>query len=230
MDGDFSQTAALLSDPGRAAMVMALMNDVSLPAGQLALIGNVAPQTASSHLAKLVRGRLLVGENRGRHRYYRLAGREVAYAVEALLAIAPRISHGRLQPPSDHRLVQVRTCYSHLAGKVAVQLADTLVERRILRRKTRREFAITPSGQDWFAELGIELSKSQLHQRGFARTCLDWTERRDHIAGKLGSLLLTRFRELKWFAPLRDTRALRVSLEGEKKLHELLRISVRRNS
>ena len=204
-------------------MVMALMNGISLPAGQLALIGNVAPQTASSHLAKLVRGRLLVGESRGRHRYYRLAGREVAYAVEALLAIAPHFSHNRSrQPLADDALVRARTCYSHLAGKVGVELADALVERRILRRKTRREFAVTPLGRDWFAEIGIELTDSQARQRGFARTCLDWTERRDHIAGKLGSLILTRFRELKWFAPLRDTRALRVTLEGERKLQQLL--------
>ena len=205
-------------------MMMALMDGTALPAGQLAIIGNVAPQTASSHLSKLVQGRLLIAEHQGRHRYYRLASREVAYAIEALLSVSPRpVSESPTRRPPDDPLAHARTCYSHLAGRLAVKIADALVQRGVLVRRASREFAITNPGQEWFAALGIELSDRQLKQPGFARSCLDWTERRDHIAGKLGSMMLSRFRELKWFAPMRNTRALRVTLEGEQKLNGFLK-------
>jgi DNA-binding transcriptional ArsR family regulator len=223
MDRDFSQTAALLSDPRRAAMLMALMDGTALPAGQLAIIGNVAPQTASSHLSKLLQGRLLIAESRGRHRYYRLANHKVAYAVEALLALAP-FRQERVTPRvPDKRLIHARSCYSHLAGKIAVQIADALLQHRLLVRRASREFAVTSRGRDWFAQLGIELTATQSNQTGFARRCLDWTERRDHIAGKLGAIMLNRFRELKWVVPIRNTRALRVTLQGEQKLYDCLR-------
>ena len=228
MNADISQTAALLSDPGRAAMLLALMDGTSLPAGQLAMIGNIAPQTASSHLSKLVSGRLLVVESRGRHRYYRLANSEVAQAIESLMAIAPRSDSLPVLPRAgNEQFLRARTCYSHLAGRLAVQITQRLLERDVLRRHTAREFAVTKHGCDWFAGLGIEFTSRQLKQHGFAKRCLDWTERRDHIAGKLGVMLLDRFYELKWFAPIRDTRALRVTLQGEQKLYDYLRINGR---
>jgi DNA-binding transcriptional ArsR family regulator len=226
MNAAFSQIAQLLSDPGRAAMIMALMDGTVLPAGQLAIIGNVAPQTASSHLAKLVRGKLLVAKDEGRHRYYRIANSDVAHAVEALLAIGLRASYERFGTRvRDERLVYARTCYSHLAGRVAVEIAEALQERRVLTAETR-QFGITVRGHEWFRQLGIDLTAASLKQPGFARRCPDWTERRDHIAGKLGSALLNRFRELKWFVPLRNSRALRVTLEGQQKLRDLLRIQM----
>ena len=226
MRDDFSQTAALLSDPGRAAMLMALIGGGALPAGQLAMIGNVAPQTASSHLAKLLEGELLSVQIRGRHRYYRLANPEVAHAIEALLAIAPRPANGeRTTPPGrDKQLAYARTCYSHLAGQLAVEIADSLLQRRVVTRRASQEFAVTRRGLDWFAQLGIALTERQTSLPRFARCCLDWTERRDHIAGALGALMLKRFRELKWVAPLRDTRALRVTVEGEPAFYRLLHI------
>jgi len=211
-------------------MLLALMDGTALPAGQLAMIGNVAPQTASSHLSKLIQGRLLVVESRGRHRYYRLANTEVAHAVEALLALAPRSLNLRVVPrPSDEQFLRARTCYSHLAGRLAVQITESLLAGGVLRRHTAREFAVTKHGCDWFAQLGIEFTSRQSKQPGFAKRCLDWTERRDHIAGKLGVMMLNRFYELKWFAALRNTRALRVTLQGEQKLYECLRVKGRQN-
>lgn len=227
MNRDFSQTAALLSDPGRAAMLIALLDGGTLPAGHLAMIGNIAPQTASSHLAKLVQGKLLTVQERGRHRYYRLANTEIAHIIEAMLAVCPPSTQDRDRidvRASDHYLAYARTCYSHLAGRLAVEMAHALLQRRVLRHSAVKEFAVTRSGREWLAQLGIPLTEQQTKHRQFARCCLDWTERRYHIAGALGSALLNRFRELKWIAPLRDTRAVRITIEGQQGLYKLLQI------
>jgi hypothetical protein len=212
-------------------MLLALMDGRALPAGQLAMIANVAPQTASSHLTKLVGGSLLAVEQQGRHRYYRLANSEVAHAIEALLAIAPRPepllrSPGR-PDAQDGTPAYARTCYSHLAGQLAVDVADTLQRRGLLVKSPRHSFGVTQRGRRWFADLGIAFTERQMADPRLARCCLDWTERRHHIAGRLGSAILTRFRELKWIMPIRDSRAVRVTLEGEKKLWELLRVNGR---
>lgn len=234
MSHDFSDTASLFSDPGRSAMLIALMDGRALPAGQLAMIANVAPQTASSHLTKLLDGHLLAVEQQGRHRYYRLASSDVAHAIEALLAIAPRANaadrksaKGRVP---DSALAYARTCYSHLAGRLAVDFADALRGRALLTEAEGNRFAVTRRGRTWLAQLGIEITERQMKDPRFARRCLDWTERRHHIAGQLGSAMLLRFREQKWIAPIRDTRAVRVTLEGERRLWELLRVNGRDRS
>jgi len=233
MKEDISHTAALLSDPARAAMLMALIGGAALPAGQLAVIGKVAPQTASSHLSKLLRGKLLMVEDQGRHRYYRLASAEVAHAIEALLALGPRWKneHASITARApDNPLAYARSCYSHLAGRLGVQIVDALLARQLLARREPRQFAVTPQGREWFTNLGIELTKAQMNQPRFARCCLDWTERRYHLAGKLGSMMLSRFRELKWLAPIRETRALRVTLKGQQQFYDLLRLNGNRNA
>ncbi|MFZ0705275.1 MAG: winged helix-turn-helix domain-containing protein [Candidatus Korobacteraceae bacterium] len=234
MSHDFSDVAALFSDPGRSAMLIALMDGRALPAGQLAMIANVAPQTASSHLTKLVDGQLLAVEAQGRHRYYRLAGSEVAHAVEALMAITPRanqaVQKSAIRRTPDYALAYSRTCYSHLAGRLAVNLADALQHRGMLEPGEANSFAVTQRGRNWFARLGIEITGREMKDPRFTRRCLDWTERRHHIAGHLGSAMLARFRELKWIAPIRDSRAVRVTLEGERKLWQLLRVNGRDRS
>lgn len=234
MSRDFSDTAALFSDPGRAAMLIALMDGRALPAGQLAMIANVAPQTASSHLTKLMEGRILAVEQQGRHRYYRLANIDVAHAIEALLTVASRPNDvaarstgGRRTP--EAALAYARTCYSHLAGRLGVDIAEALQVGGFLVKREDR-FAVTQRGRAWLGQLGIATSDRQLRNPRFARRCLDWTERRHHIAGHLGSAMLMRFRELKWIMPMRDTRAVRVTLEGERKLWELLRVDGREHS
>jgi DNA-binding transcriptional ArsR family regulator len=229
MSRDFSDVAALFSDPGRSAMLVALMDGRALPAGQLALIANVAPQTASSHLTKLVDGHVLAVEQQGRHRYYRLAGIDVAHAIEALLAITPRANDTaarKLTRGPDDTLAYARACYSHLAGRLAVDIAEALQVCGMLVKREDR-FAVTQRGREWFAQLGIGMTEQQTKEPRFARRCLDWTERRHHIAGHLGSAMLIRFWELKWIAPMRDSRAVRVTLEGERKFWELLRVNGR---
>jgi DNA-binding transcriptional ArsR family regulator len=229
---EFSDAAALFSHPSRSAMLIGLMDGRALPAGRLAMIANVAPQTASSHLSKLVDGRLLLVEQQGRHRYYRLSSADVAHVVEALLVIAHKgTTPSRLSSvrKPDAAIAYARTCYSHLAGRLAVDIADALQAHGLL---VNREdgFAITQRGCEWSERLGIDISVRQMGNPRFARHCLDWTERRHHVAGPLGSAMLKQFRELKWIVPMCDTRAVRVTLEGERKLWELLRVKARNHS
>ena len=222
-----SETASLISDPGRASMLMALLGGVTMPAGQLAMIANIAPQTASSHLSRLVAGELLAVEQQGRHRYYRLSSSEVAHAIEALLAATPCPSQRRGMglasfSPANESLAFARTCYSHLAGKLAVQIVSFLEYHRYLLPSEPLQYKVSTRGRTWFQEFGIALHDSQLKHPRFARRCLDWTERRPHIAGNLGCAMLARLRELKWVAPVRGSRALRLTFEGRQGCEKLL--------
>jgi DNA-binding transcriptional ArsR family regulator len=233
MSQDLAETALLLSDPGRTSIVMVLLGNIALPAGQLAIIANVAPQTASSHLAKLVSGQILAVERQGRHRYYRLANVDVAHAIEALLAITSSRSNGSGNAnhlPSKSTptgaLAYARTCYSHLAGRLAVELVAAFEKRDYLRRGEPKRFVVTKKGREWLERLGVEAAESHWQQTQFARQCLDWSERRHHVAGELGTALLTRLLDSKWIAPVRGSRAVRVTIKGQAKFQELLEIRV----
>lgn len=230
MNPDLSTTANLIGDPGRAAILLSLMDGIALPAGELARIANVSPQTASGHLVKLVHGGFLKVESQGRHRYYQLAGAKIADAIEALLVVTPP-RHVKKETIPDNAsagsLAYARTCYSHLAGWLGVQIAHALVERRLLLPSDAKTYTITPAGIAWFADLGVEASVSALDKPSTAVRCLDWTERRHHLAGALGCAMYRRLRELRWLAPISETRAVRVTLEGKNQLWRLLRIPTR---
>jgi DNA-binding transcriptional ArsR family regulator len=228
MNEQLSRTANLLGDPGRAAILLRLMSGLALPAGELALTANVAPQTASEHLAKLVEGRLLHVERQGRHRYYRLAGAQVADAVEALLVLnaVPRQSFGGSvsSRPQVGSLQHARTCYGHLAGWLGVQIAKSLEERGMIEPSTAKAYSVSPSGRKWFEGIGVSIPLSAANRRKLAVRCLDWTDRRHHLAGTLGCAMLKRFRELGWLSPVGETRAVRITIEGRVRFWELLRI------
>ncbi len=228
MHQDLSLTANLLGDPGRAAIVLSLMDGLALPAGELASIANVAPPTASGHLARLIDGGLLSVERQGRHRYYRLSSPEVADAIEALLVLTarPRETTGPTHTVTAGTLAHARTCYAHLAGWLGVQIAEELERRALLRVSGPKHYTVTAPGRTWFQSLGIELPDEIRVPNKFARRCLDWTERRHHLAGPLGCALYKRLGELRWVAPIRGTRAVRVTLEGKSRLWELLRLPI----
>jgi len=225
-----SSTTNLLADPGRAAILLRLMSGLALPAGELAATANVAPQTASEHLVKLVEGRFLDVERQGRHRYYRLASAEVADAIEALLVLTAR--SGVSNPvvassrPQVGSLAHARTCYGHLAGWVGVQIAKNLEARGMIKLYDAKAYSISPSGKEWFEGIGVGVPSSGVAQKKLAVRCLDWTERRHHLAGTLGCALYKRFRELGWLMPIRDTRVVRVTMEGRTQVWKLLGIAV----
>ena len=231
MDPDISAVAALIGDSTRARMLWALMGGLALPAGELAMSANVAPQTASAHLSRLLEGKLLRAEAQGRHRYYRLASPEIATAIEALANVAPRAKvHIQQETDSSNPLRFARTCYNHFAGTVAVRINDALQDRRLLALSRGKEYRLTSEGQRWFKELGIDIETMKSRRCVFARPCLDWSERRHHLAGTLGTALLQRFFELKWVVRIDKTRALRVTYEGQEQLSKLLAINFKPRS
>jgi len=229
MHQDLSLTANLLGDPGRAAILLSLMDGLALPAGELASIANVAPQTASGHLARLIDGGLLSVERQGRHRYYRLSSPEVADAIEALLVLTARPRSAEPTAPTHKvtagSLAHARTCYAHLAGWLGVHIAQELEHRALLKPSGPKIYTVTPSGRAWFQSLGMEVPQD-LAPNKLARRCLDWTERRHHLAGTLGCAMYRRFQELRWVVPIRGTRAVRVTLEGKSRLWDLLRLPI----
>jgi DNA-binding transcriptional ArsR family regulator len=223
-----ASTAALLGDPARASILLSLMDGQALPAGELARIANIAPQTASGHLARLLEGRLLRVEIQGRHRYYRLSGPRVAEALESLLVLAHR-PHPRSPHPTPAQpgtLAYARTCYAHIAGRLGVQIAQAFEQQSLLTPARGKTLRITSAGTAWLENLGIHLPSTPNARVTAARRCLDWTERRHHLAGPLGCALYRRLRELEWLVPLCDTRALRLTLRGRRGLHDTLHLSI----
>lgn len=229
MDADISAVAALIGDTTRAQMLWALMSGLALPAGELAMSANVAPQTASAHLSKLLEGKLLSAEIQGRHRYYRLASPEIGAVIEALATVAPRRDvEVRQETGQSNPLRFARTCYNHFAGTLAVQINEALQERGFLTPGRDKQYRVTNEGRVWFEELGIDIAEIKSDRSGFARQCLDWTERRHHLAGALGTRLLQRFFELKWVVRVDRTRAVRVTHKGQEQLGKLLGIDFKR--
>lgn len=209
-EADFSSVAALIGEPSRAAMLSALMNGLALPAGELAELAGISPQTTSAHLQKLLNGQLLAVETHGRHRYYRLKNPDVAAALEALMQLAPNLKPRALR---DDALARARTCYDHLAGQLGVRLEVALIHNGWLERR-ELTYHLTPTGVARLEGFGVDTSAITLEPR-FAKACLDWTERRYHVGGLLGRTLTKRFLELGWLAQFKDTRALRLTQVGQ---------------
>jgi DNA-binding transcriptional ArsR family regulator len=213
---DITGVAGLLADSSRATMLQALMDQRARTAGELARLAKIAPSTASQHLGRLTDGELLVVEAQGRHRYYRLANPQVAALLEGMMAFAPASV-----PPAPQRvgfdLRFARTCYDHLAGTIATALYDRLQADGTL-RVTSSGVTLTPAGTRRLQSLGIDTESLRAGRRPLVRACLDWTERRDHLAGGLGAALLNQFRTQQWLTPRNAPRALRLTTTGRRAL------------
>lgn len=217
-----SDVASLVGEPSRAAILLALLDGRALPAGELAGEADLSAAATSLHLAKLTQGGLLAVHREGRHRYYRLANEDVAHALEALGVIATARPAPRALSPERAALRAARTCYDHLAGALAVTLAQRLEAERVLATTGERDYAITPKGAAWLADrLAIEAGALAQGRRPLARRCLDWTERRPHVAGALGAAILTRLLEARWAVKRPHSRALRVTERGREGLRGL---------
>jgi DNA-binding transcriptional ArsR family regulator len=204
MNADVASVGALLAEPARAKVLLALGDGRSLPASMLASEAGVAPSTASHHLARLVDGGLLTVASRGRHRYYALAGPHVAELLEAVARVAPTQPVTSLRAGTRaHALRYARHCYDHLAGRLGVALAEALVVGR------DDDLEVTAAGANRLAAIGVEVRAGES-----ARACLDWTEQRHHVAGHLGRALLLRLLALDWLQRSPGTRALRLTDAG----------------
>ena len=211
-DADIASAAALIADSTRAAILRALLPDRPLAAGELARLAGVSAATASFHLAKL----LVIRQ--GRHRYYRLAGHEVAAALEALGLISPGLPVRSLRQSREAAaLAEARTCYDHLAGRAGVEVLDGLLRQGLLEEKSGRtdrgdtsshRFEVTGAGAKELGSFGLNLKQIRRSRRQFAGTCIDWTQRRRHLNGALAAAITSRMFELGWIerAPQRQRR------------------------
>ena len=218
MPTDFAAVARLLANQSRSRVVDALTEGRPLAAGELARLAGVRPSTISEHLSALVDGGLLTVVDAGRHRYYELAGPRVAEALEALSMICPTMPVRSLRQASGARaLRRARTCYDHLAGALGVALLDAMLESRWLGPdydERGPSFTVSPAGADQLGRLGVDVEACRRSRRQFARPCLDWTQRRMHVAGALGAGIRTALDEQGWIRAVDTGRGLSITPAG----------------
>jgi len=215
------EVAALVGDTARATMLAALMGGQALTASELAALAHVSRPTASGHLGKLVGAKLLSVTQKRRNRYYRIASPLVAGMLESIKAVAALETPARYQPRSaqDDALRFARTCYDHLAGRLGVAIADALVAKKYV-VLSEEGGEVTARGKKFLAQFGANLADQSGQRRIFCRACLDWSERRHHVAGQVGAEIWKRCLELGWVMRGRDSRAVRITPAGQRGLRE----------
>ncbi|MFD1880393.1 ArsR/SmtB family transcription factor [Paracoccus pacificus] len=217
MDGspDITRIAALIGDPARANMLTALMSGRALTASELAQVAGITAQTASSHLARLADGGLIRQRKQGRHRYHALASTTVAELLETLMGIAAEAGHLRTRPgPRDPELRRARVCYDHLAGEMGTRMFESLLASGHLRRDGDA-IRLTETGAELMRQLGIDPAPPRQSRSQACLECLDWSERRSHLAGRIGRALLARMIEKGWARREAGSRVVRFSAGGE---------------
>ena len=211
---DISQIAGLLGDRARARMMTALMGGKSLTATELALEADITPQTASSHLARLLDNKLVVVQKQGRHKYFQLAGYQVAELLETLLNLSAGTDYSTVQTgPMDPALRQARICYDHLAGELGVQLLDALRGNQLLEEQ-HQTLVLTSAGETLFQQAGADIGQLSTKRRPLCKHCLDWSERRHHLAGTLGHWVLQDVFQQGWAQQDMDSRVIRFTPRG----------------
>ncbi len=202
-----------------------LMDGKAFTATELAIAADTSAPNISMHLAKLVQADLLSAESQGRHRYYKFARKEIAYAIEAMTHLIP---YSKKQQPAEENMPaikQCRTCYDHLAGKTGVAITDSLLKQKLI-IADNDNFDLSLKGKKWFSNMGIDIESLQQQRRSFLRPCLDWSERRYHIAGSLAAALLSAMLLQDWIRRTKNSRAVVVTAKGQKNLYDHLRLVV----
>ncbi len=226
-----AEVGAVVGEPARAAMLAALMDGRALTATELAHVAGITPQTASSHLTRLVAAQLVKVDRQGRHRYHRLASSEVARMLEGVMQLASGLD-GSSRPtlrvgPRDQAMRTARTCYDHIAGRLGVAISDALVTQGVVEIDDEAGL-ITEKGVKFLARMGIDLAPNadgvRRLTRSICRPCLDWSERRPHLAGRLGAALCSHCLDHGWVRRIKGTRALEITRKGEVELRRELRI------
>ncbi|MFM9533465.1 helix-turn-helix transcriptional regulator [Lysinibacillus sp. IITD104] len=223
---NMAEIAALLGETSRATILASMMDGRFHTASELAYMAAIKPQTASFHLAKLVEGKLIKVEKQGRHRYFQLAGEDIAQFLESFLAISPPPEVRSLKQSSQIKLLQdARTCYDHLAGKLGVQLTESMLKAGYLTLEGK-QFVLTNEGTLFFTTFGIDLTALKRKRRSFSHACLDWSERRYHLAGALGCELLNQFFNLGWLLRVPSIRAIKVTEKGKLGFKEVFHLDL----
>jgi DNA-binding transcriptional ArsR family regulator len=208
---DISKVAAIMGDPARANMMMALMSGMALTSNELAREANVSASTASTHLSRMESCGLVNGRKQGRCKYYSLANSDVAHAVEALVAVASQVGHMRTRPgPRDDKMRRARTCYDHLAGHLAVGMFEHWVATGVLKWRGD-EVLLSDHGRAFLHGLGIDVAALQLERRPLCRTCIDWSERKNHLGGGVGAAVFSHLLSKGWGRREGRDRTVRIS-------------------
>lgn len=223
----FAEVAAISGDPARASMLHALMDGRALTATELAKVAGIAPQTASGHLSRMTTIGLLSVEKQGRHRYHRLATPSVAHMLESIMQVAAELEPDRKRltvGPRDAALRRARTCYDHFAGQLGVALADALIAQNHI-ELTSEAGVVTETGMAFLGEVGIDIEpmlsrRTKRSGRVLCRACIDWSERRPHLAGIVGAALCAHSLDKGWTRRLDGTRAVLITPKGERVFRE----------
>jgi DNA-binding transcriptional ArsR family regulator len=226
MEDQFKEIAALIGEPTRATIMWALLEGKAFTATELAIAADTSAQNISMHLSKLVNADLLCVETQGRHRYYRYSRDSIAHAIESIASLAPRpaIANDKLHE-SQSPIKYCRTCYDHIAGKVGVAITDGLLNQKII-IKIKDDFTLGIKARALFADIGIDVDDLKLQRRPLIRPCLDWSERRHHIAGSLSAALLNKMLSSGWVRKIKNSRALIITGLGEKIFNDRFKISL----
>ena len=225
MEDQFIKIASLIGDPVRAVIMWTLLDGKAFTATELGITVSTSPQNISMHLAKLLDAGLLSVEKQGRHKYYRFSNKEVAYAIEAMASLIPPVSPQKKNSEKHSPIKHCRTCYDHLAGKIGVAVAESLLEQHIILDLDTR-FEVSSEGVKWFSDFGINLEDLKKQRRLFLKPCLDWSERKNHIAGSVGTSLLDKMIADDWLRRTKDSRAIQITGKGEKELFGYFKIVV----
>ena len=226
MEEHFKQIASLIGDPTRATILWTLLDGKAFTATELAIAADTSPQNISMHLTKLIQADLLSVESQGRHKYYKFARKDIAYAIEALASlIPPNISQKEVKISEEKPERFCRTCYDHLAGKVGVSITESLLEQRIILAHGSN-FEVSSDGEKWFLDFGIDVNILKKLRRAYLRPCLDWSERRYHMAGSLAAALLDKMLSDGWVRKTQNSRAIIITGKGRQKVSEHFRFDL----
>jgi len=219
-EDNFISTASLLCEPSRAKIVWNLLDGRAYTASELALVSDLSATSVSNHLSKLLNGEIVKVDVQGRHRYYSFANSEVAYVVESMANLSNQKPTSKIDKQlSKNDVKYCRTCYDHLAGKVGVLIADKLISQKLIELRDKT-YVVTEKGNKFFSEFGLELTELQKRRRYFAKACLDWSERKYHLAGSLGNAILEKMLELDWVRRTKNSRAIVITSVGQNGLRD----------
>jgi len=221
----FITITALIGEPARAKILWNLLDGRSYTASELAIAADISPTAASNHLSKLLEADLLKVEAQGRHRYFSFARPEVAYVVESLASLTNADTKTKNAATIMPEIKYCRTCYDHLAGYTGVCVTEAM-EKKGLIRKSGTAYDVTGKGWKWLSQFDISEADTTNKRRALTRQCLDWSERRSHLAGQIGALLLDKMMEKRWFKKVQFSRAMIVTTKGRSELYNLLGIEV----
>ena len=224
MENQFQQIALLIGDRARSCMLWNLLDGKAYTATELSLCANISAQAASNHLFKMVEANILKVEKQGRHRYYRYATDEVARIIETLASLSS-VSKKENKEIAVMGIKYARTCYDHMAGKLGVDILQALLSKRII-HPDEDGYKVTDAGIQLFDSIGIDVESLYSKKRTFAYPCLDWSERKHHLAGALGAGLLHCFLHKDWVRKVKHSRELIITAKGKSALEKNLHLSL----